>query len=676
MNPIVQKYIKIILISFIVVLIGLGYLIYDIHQDTRTFGTEQFKKQKELLARQTAIGIEENFVLLEREIELLSKVPVVKALNIKKSKSLISETFEYVKNLHVIDIAMLNAEGIVILPLMDKNSKGRDFSTREFFKKARASSKKQPVYEFVSLKGINKTRKGIIIAQSILGKSNKYTGVIEFIIGIKDLFKSHFPVEKKRYLFWVFDSENTILFHPSYSPGTKIDSIPNFRNSFIEVHNHFKKQKSYRIEYTSTDKKEMTAVIWQINIADQKCYLVISTPKALISTVFRQSSVGFGLTILFLIILVVVMALGTIYFINRWNKELKISNEQLHNEISERQQAEGKIQKQNEFLNNILESLTHPFYVIDAHDYTVTLSNTSAKNDGIFENRTCYFSSHKNNIPCGSLEHPCPLDEVLRTKQMVVVEHVHHATDNTEKNIEVHGYPILDKDENVTQMIVYSQDITARKKAEDQLRESLKEKEVLLGEIHHRVKNNLQVIYSLLSIQTEYVKQKKYCNILKDCQNQILSMAQVHEKLYQSKNLSEINIKEYILDLAGDLFASYKVNMNRIKLNVQIENISFGIDTAIHCGLIINELLSNVLKHAFPDKRKGAITIRLKAIGNKEYELIVHDNGIGLPKQIDINEADTFGLQLIQLLAEGKLKGTLKQNPSEGTEFQIHFKDI
>ncbi len=676
MNSTVQKSIKIILISFVVVLIGLGYLIYNIHRETRAFGIKQFKNEQDLLAKQMAIGIEEKITLLEREIDLLAKASAIKQLNIKKAEPLIRETFGFIKNLHVTDITILNAKGIVTFSLKAVTTKGKDYSRHNYYKKIRQELKDKPVYEYISFSEAYDGQRGILIALPILGTQNTLKGVLVFTIAIKNLFNNYSLFEKKRHIFWFFDSGQRILFHPDYSVGTKINTIPNLQNSFKDIQAQFKSHTSMRVEYVSANKKEMIAVIQQLRMADQKCYFVIATPKEIVSKVFRQSSVSFGLTILFLIILIIVMILGTVYFISQWNKELKLSNEQLHAEIFERQQAEEKIQKQNAFLHNILESLTHPFYVIDARDYTVSLSNTSAKNEGIFENNTCYFSSHKNKIPCGSADHPCPLNEVVRTKQTVVVEHVHRTAGTGVKNIEVHGYPILDKDGNVTQMIIYSQDVTDRKKAENQIRESLKEKEVLLGEIHHRVKNNLQVIYSLLSIQTEYVKQKKYCNILKDCQNQILSMAQVHEKLYRSKNLSEININEYITDLAGDLFASYKVNRNRIKLNVQIEQISFGIDTAIHCGLLINELLSNALKHAFPDERMGSITIRLIAMGKNEYELIVSDNGIGLPKQIDINQAETFGLQLVQLLAEGKLKGTLKQNPVKGTEFQIHFIDI
>jgi PAS domain S-box-containing protein len=356
--------------------------------------------------------------------------------------------------------------------------------------------------------------------------------------------------------------------------------------------------------------------------------------------------------------------------------KLLTANKQLHQEMSERERAEEKIRQQNEYMNSIIESLPHPFYVIDANDYTIKIANSAANKSGVSINSTCYLLTHNRNIPCGSEEHPCPLERVRSTKRPAIVEHIHYDNEGNAKTVEIHGYPFFDYEGNITQMIVYSQDITGRKRAEEQIKASLKEKEVLLGEIHHRVKNNLQVIYSLLSIQSGYVKHRQYSDIFKDCQNQIMSMALVHDKLYQTQNLGNINLQDYIKNLAEFLFTSYGINPTEIALFVDVENVSLGVDTVIICGLIINELVSNALKHAFTDGQSGEIKIALHSLGDHKFRLLVSDNGMGLPKNLDFKNTESFGLQMVNVLVEGRLRGEVELDRTNGTGFQIRFKEI
>lgn len=215
--------------------------------------------------------------------------------------------------------------------------------------------------------------------------------------------------------------------------------------------------------------------------------------------------------------------------------------------------------------------------------------------------------------------------------------------------------------------------ITKRKHAEEQIKASLKEKEVLLREIHHRVKNNMQIISSLLKLQAGYIEDKKYLEMFKESQNRILTMSLVHEKLYRSKDFTKINFKEYIHNLANGVFQSYSGRSSNILLNLNIENVELGIDSAIPCGLIINELVTNSLKHAFPGEKKGEIKIVLGKIDGNEYELTVSDNGIGIPEDIDFRKTETLGLHLVSILAEDQLSGKIKLDRSRGTEFSIRF---
>ncbi len=219
-----------------------------------------------------------------------------------------------------------------------------------------------------------------------------------------------------------------------------------------------------------------------------------------------------------------------------------------------------------------------------------------------------------------------------------------------------------------------TQEIDERKRVEEQIKASLKEKEVLLKEIHHRVKNNLQVISSLLKLQCASIQEKQTLAIFRESQNRIESMALIHEQLYQSKNLSGIDFAKYIHNLVANLFCAYEVNTNNINFKLNINKIHLDINAAIPCGLIINELIANSLKYAFPCQEKGEIVINFFSV-NSKFILIVKDNGIGFPKDLDYLNTQTLGLQLVVALTE-QLEGQIELNNKQGTEFKIAFSRV
>jgi PAS domain S-box-containing protein len=219
---------------------------------------------------------------------------------------------------------------------------------------------------------------------------------------------------------------------------------------------------------------------------------------------------------------------------------------------------------------------------------------------------------------------------------------------------------------------VFVRDITERKRAEEQLRASLREKEVLLKEIHHRVKNNLQVISSLLSLQSGAVKDREALEMFKESQSRVRSMALIHEKLYQSSDLASIDLSAYVRELAATLFRSYGVRPGNVSLEVCAPGILLGIDSAVPCGLIINELVSNCLKHAFPAGRSGEIRIELGRQDDNNLVLRVSDNGVGLPKDLDFENLKSLGLRIVRTLTE-QLNGALEFHNSGGTQFTITF---
>lgn len=235
------------------------------------------------------------------------------------------------------------------------------------------------------------------------------------------------------------------------------------------------------------------------------------------------------------------------------------------------------------------------------------------------------------------------------------------------------GANIVKFDESLY-IVMVVRDITERKEAEDKIRASLEEKKVLLREIHHRVKNNMQIISSLLNLQARYINDEQVVDILKESQNRVKSMAMIHEKLYQSSGLARIGFRDYINHLARFLSQSYVIDTERIRINTQVDDVFLDIDTAIPCGLIINELVTNSLKHAFPDKMEGNINIQLKET-NDGYVLKVIDNGIGFPKNLDFKSTETLGLQLINNLVM-QLDGTAELKSDNGTEFKIIFREM
>ncbi|MCX5632252.1 MAG: ATP-binding protein [Phycisphaerae bacterium] len=207
----------------------------------------------------------------------------------------------------------------------------------------------------------------------------------------------------------------------------------------------------------------------------------------------------------------------------------------------------------------------------------------------------------------------------------------------------------------------------------EKLEESLRQKEMLLRELHHRVKNNMQVISSLLRLQSRTLDDKKAIAVFSECQNRIKTMALIHEKFYHSEDLSNIDFETYVKDLVKTLVEFYDVSQNKITVDINIENISLEIDTAISCGLIINELISNSLKYAFPQGAKGNIGVSILPAEEDYVEMIISDNGIGLPAELDFQKTETLGLQIVNTFVKNQLSGEIELDRSAGTKFKIKF---
>ncbi|MCK9151874.1 sensor histidine kinase [Methanobacterium alcaliphilum] len=231
------------------------------------------------------------------------------------------------------------------------------------------------------------------------------------------------------------------------------------------------------------------------------------------------------------------------------------------------------------------------------------------------------------------------------------------------------------RENDIDNILIICNDINQRRVTEEEIKASFNEKENILSEIHHRVMNNMQIISSLLNLQTQFTKEDNENNldILKECQNRVMAMAMIHEKLYQSKAFTFIKFDDYLEKMVRDLFKSYNIPNENIKLIIESEDIWFNLETAVPCGLIINELVSNCLKHTCP-KEKGEIYVYFKKKMDK-YILIISDNGQGLGKNFNLDTADSHGFKIVNNLVD-QLRGTIILKKTPGTTFKITFKEL
>ena len=203
-----------------------------------------------------------------------------------------------------------------------------------------------------------------------------------------------------------------------------------------------------------------------------------------------------------------------------------------------------------------------------------------------------------------------------------------------------------------------------------ELRAALKEREVLLQEVHHRVKNNLQVISSLISMQVRSLPRHAGRDALEECRTRVQAIALIHEKLYQSRDYARVPFSEYARSLAGNVFEAAGVAPESVSLELAIEDVVLAVDKAIPCGLILNELMTNALKHAFRNGQSGTIRVELTSVGGGELRLVVADNGVGLPAGLDLERTPSLGLQLVRMLAQ-QLGAGLEVEASGGTIFRL-----
>jgi len=360
------------------------------------------------------------------------------------------------------------------------------------------------------------------------------------------------------------------------------------------------------------------------------------------------------------------------------SSELEQINRMLKIEVNERRQTEAALQESEARFRQFAENIREVFWMA-APELEKILYVSPAYEKIWGKSRESYYARPESFLDAIHPEDRDFVREAIRLRQRegyrrkeYSVEYRLVRPDGAVRWIWDRAFPIRNKDGEVYRVAGVAADITERRRAEEQLKHSLHEKEVLLQEIHHRVKNNMQVISSLLSLQSDYVSDPETRKMFADSQNRIRSMALVHEKLYRSQNLAQINFAEYIRDLVSFLSRSLDAARQGVQVDIAADSVLLNIEVAVPCGLIINELMTNALKHAFPNGRQGKIRVELTA-KNSQYQLSVTDNGVGLPENFALGQTDTLGLQLVETLVD-QLDGHLHHvKTSQGTTFQITF---
>jgi PAS domain S-box-containing protein len=270
-------------------------------------------------------------------------------------------------------------------------------------------------------------------------------------------------------------------------------------------------------------------------------------------------------------------------------------------------------------------------------------------------------------------DHDAKLKQVFAGENVPAYETARLTKDGRRVDVAVRLSPVRNVLGGVRAVSEICRDVSAAKEADRLLRGSLREKELLLKEVHHRVKNNLQVISSLLNLQAQHLPDPAQRNIFTDSQSRVQSIALVHEKLYQSKDLANIDCEQYVQTLVDGLFHAQNYSERGIHHTIEVGGAHLPVDAAIPCGLIINELVTNALKHAFPTGRPGRVRVSLKPGQDESMELVVEDDGRGLPEDIDPRKTTSLGLDLVFTFAE-QLDAKVEIERSHGTAFRFRFR--
>ncbi|MBT0664040.1 PAS domain-containing protein [Geobacter pelophilus] len=353
-------------------------------------------------------------------------------------------------------------------------------------------------------------------------------------------------------------------------------------------------------------------------------------------------------------------------------RKVEEANKELRREILVRKQAEEELRKRERLFQDVIDGSPSPIFLKDREGRFITINASLeillGRSREEIQGKTDYDIATKEVADYWRIND----QQVMATGKAIQIEEVADLPDGHHVFL-ANKFPLVDSDGHIYGVGGISHDITDRKQAEELIKKSLAEKEVLLREIHHRVKNNLQVISSLVSLQADTLADESLAAVFGDVRDRVRSMALVHEKLYQTGDLAKVNFGDYAASLLNYLWRSHGALAEKARLNLAVAPVALPIEAAVPCGLILNELAGNALKHAFPDNRSGEVSVGLDQDQvTAEVCLWVRDNGVGLPADTDWRQSRSLGLRLVQMLA-GQLRGSVETGTGPGTEFRITF---
>ncbi|MBN1938801.1 MAG: PAS domain S-box protein [Candidatus Aminicenantes bacterium] len=348
--------------------------------------------------------------------------------------------------------------------------------------------------------------------------------------------------------------------------------------------------------------------------------------------------------------------------------------EGLFSDITERKRLEDERAESEALYRALFENANDAVFLLDLNGIHVKVNRKASEMTGYSVEELIGKSIRNLVAPSEFPDAQDKLRGIVEGRTFPVYERLFRKKDGTEIQVEVNASLIRDADRKPRFIQSIVRDISERKIRERALQAALQEKELLLREIHHRVKNNMQVVSSLLNMQSRYINDPRDAEAFREGQRRIRSMALVHEKLYRSRSLSRIEFGGYLRQLSGQMLQSSDKRPGTISLKLDMDERMFDIQTAIPLGLITNELLSNSLKHAFPDERRGEITISLRPGEGGEFILVFSDDGVGLPPDFNPLRSESMGFQLVSMLVE-QLDGRLEIERGRGTQVRIFFRE-
>jgi PAS domain S-box-containing protein len=344
-------------------------------------------------------------------------------------------------------------------------------------------------------------------------------------------------------------------------------------------------------------------------------------------------------------------------------------------DITQRKLADDALRKSEAKYRAVIENGQEGILFIDSKARILYRSPSMVKIDGFVDDGTVGHHAFEQVYPEDLAILLSSWERIIwEPETPITIEHRIIRSDGKIRWLETSAQNLLNNP-NIEAVVIISHDITERKLADEQIKKALAEKETLLRELYHRTKNNMGVINALLGLQASYFEDKRLRHAFEETQNRIRSMALVHQKLYESKDLSFINLKDYINDLTELMTHTYAILPSQVRFEVDMEDVHVLIDTAIPCGLILSELISNALKYAFPEGRSGKIQVHLHRLANGEIELGVCDDGVGFPEDFDVRGDGHMGMQTLFILAESQLMAKVDFKTRQGVSFQMQFKD-